>query len=160
MTTFALTLMPILKTLENGGEINFKILSNELIKLDPRRFRDLRCVEEGIDHYTACLTFKDEIVRYNKDSKNYAKFSIMERDIQAILHEAIKNMEEFQLYPFKTRKNSDKCYIGIKWKDIPKDNDGLDKSYNSSCNYRKDGLDECHAGCRVKEDVLRLYGLL
>jgi hypothetical protein len=158
MVTFILTSYPILKVLEHGGRVRFDELANELMGIDPRRFRDVSRVEEGIEHYSMCLKMEDGYVVYDKEAKNYAAFDIHERDTQALLHNKIPDMEKFELYPFKTRKNSDRCYIGISWEEIPVSEEAkrLGMTYEPRCNFSNGA---CTAHCGVDEETLRKYGL-
>ena len=161
MTTFTYTYAPTVEVLKNGGEMPFKVLADKLMAQDPRRFRVEKTVETAIDRYAHCLTSDGAVVRFNKNSDRYARFSIMERDIQSALHGAIENMEEFQLYPFKTRKNSDSCYLNIPWSEIPKDphEEEHNMHYPDGCDFRGNGEDSCRVGCRVSENVLRKHSL-
>jgi hypothetical protein len=162
MATFTYTFGTINQVLKNNGKMRFSELANVLMNLDPRRFRDERTVETAITDYTACLKFDGGIVEFNKNAKRYAKFDIMERDVQAALHNSIDNMGQWALYPFKTRKNSDKCYLGILWNEIPRDED--EKRYNMNypqgCDFRGEGENSCRAGCGVDEIVLKKYKLI
>jgi len=82
----------------------------------------------------------------------------MERSIQAGLHATIPNMEEFQLYPFKTRNNSERCYLGIDWADIPEDESG--EPFPLTCDFRGNGNDACTLDCGISKDIVRRYGFV
>ncbi len=163
MATFTYAFCTINQVLKNGGEMEFSELARVLTQQDPRRFRDEKTVEMAVVRYTDCLRFGGRTVSFDRNAKKYAKFGIMERDIQAALHESIPNMDEWALYPFKTRKNSNSCYLGIPWEEIPKDPDEGDKyniNYPIGCDFRAEGEDTCRSGCRVSEDVLKRYGIM
>ncbi len=147
----------IAEVLKNNGNINIDDLTKKLIEIDPRRFNGDRVVETVVDTLASCLVIEGNRVRYDRNSKKYSRFTMFERSIQEALHGSIKNMNELELYPYKVRSNSEKCYIGIPWKEIP-DYDH-DKEENR-CDFRTKGEDSCCAGCGVKEDILKKYNLI
>lgn len=164
MATWTLTFLPIHQVLRNGGEMIFSDLAAKLIELDPRRFRDVINVERAITTYAHCLEYDAQTgtVRFNKEAGRYARFGMMERSIQFALHESVPSMEDWQLYPLKTRRNSGACYLGISWESIPRDPDNERKNvpYEDDCDFREEGEDNCRAGCGVSEEVLRKYSLI
>ena len=161
MATFTYTFCTISQVLKNGGEIGFERLADILMQQEPQRFRDKKTVEMAVLKYTSCLIFDGGTVRFNKGAKRYAKYDIMERDVQAYLHGAVPGMDNWALYPFKTRKNSDTCYLGIPWGEIPKDPDEekYNMNYPKGCDFRGEGEDSCRTGCMASKEVLRKYGL-
>jgi len=154
VVTFTLTFYPIIKTLEAGGRISFKDLAEKLISTVPGVFRDEKMVQRAIENYSGCLKYDGATVSFDRDARNYAKYGIMERQLQSLLHKSIPNMEEFQLYPFKTRKNSVTCYLGAPWSHIPigeeEKEEGVD--FPSHCDFRKDGVDGCGLGCGASDE--------
>lgn len=157
MTTFTWTFYPILKTLEAGGTISFKNLAEKLMGDVPGAFRDEETVQRAIERYTGCLNYDGATVSFNRSAKTYAKHGIMERYLQSLLHKAVPNMEDYQLYPFKTRKNSITCYLNAPWKIIPLDE--LEKEgkvdFPRRCDFRCEGNDCCSLGCGVSEEFFR-----
>lgn len=162
MATFTLTYAPIAEVIRNEGMIKFKTLAGKLMTQDPSRFRDEKTVEDAIDGYAGCLIFNGDIVKFNKDAKRYAQNFILERDVQAALHSTMPNMEKWVLYPFKTRKNSEFCYLDIPWKEIPKDSD--EEKYNMNypplCDFMGQGEYACTASCGVEQNVLIKLGII
>ena len=153
MATFTLTYLPIVSVLENGGCMKLDDLAKSLCEKILVTFRDKSTVENAINTYVECLDVENELVKFNREAKTYAKFSIMERDIQDNLHGKLENMKEFELYPHKTRKNSDCCHIGVPWKDIPVGEcEEMYKTNNpGDCDFRIDGKDNCALGCGIDE---------
>jgi len=162
MVTFTLTFSPILEVLKNGGSIRLKDLVGKLSGGNPNTFREVRNTEHAIDTYSACLVIEGGIVKFNRKAKKYAKHGVMERDVQYALHESVENMGEYELYPLKTRENSDRCYLGILWGDIPEEPDEkkYEMNYPPGCDFRDDGSDRCTVGCGVSDDILERYNLI
>ena len=150
MVTGALTMIPPLLVLKNGGEIGLEELERKCLDVDERRFggQDL---SHSIQTYCACLKIEEGRVKFDKEAKRYAgmRLGVYERELQAVLHGAIPNMEDWELYPFKTRKNSSVCNIGAPWEIIPKDEEKQD--YHMSCDFRCSGEDNCKLGCGADE---------
>jgi hypothetical protein len=163
MVTWTHTFVPILHVLLAGGEIEFGKLADEAMSTDPSRFRDVRTVELAVDSCCHCLDYDDArgVVKYNRNAGKYSNSSfLLERSVQYALHEAVPNMEDWQLYPLVTKLNSEKCYLGISWNDIPEDIGGMeDAPFNTHCDFRNDGKDHCRLGCRVDESILKKCGL-
>ncbi|MBR9677026.1 hypothetical protein GOV04_02700 [Candidatus Woesearchaeota archaeon] len=160
MGQWSRTFVPIQQVLLNGGKMKLDDLVNKCVEIDPRRFRDgVSAIVDSIDDLSACLTLDDKgMVRFNKEAGSYSRLGLFERNIQYELHRSIKDMQDWELYPLQTTENSQTCYIGIKWTDLPEPDDG--EPYILFCDYRITGDDKCSAGCRVSEDVLKSYGLL
>lgn len=157
MVTSSYTFFPIAEVLKAGGEMSFDELAKKLIDFDPSRFKDEETVERAVNIYAYCLNFDGGTVKFNREAKRYAQYSIMERSIQAGLHGTIPNMERFQLYPFKARNNSEGCYLGLDWADIPESQPG--ESFPIACDFRGDGNDACTLACGISKDIVRRYGL-
>jgi len=102
-----------------------------------------------VEDLTACLVIEGNRVVYDKSARKYAQLALFERSIQKALHDTLPTMNEWQLYPHLTTKNSERCYLGVSWKEVPTPND---------CDFRCEGEDSCHLGCAVKKDVLKKYG--
>ena len=139
MATWTRTYLPIKVVLTMGGELNFKNLAEIVMQEEPMRFRDMSVLEDALDYYIDCLIYEDGKVRYNKDAIKYTKKGLFERSIQFVLHGSVRDMEKWQLYPLKTRKNSKTCYIGVPWEEIPPETqiEGEEvKPYIESCDFR------------------------
>ena len=148
MTTWTLSTIPIAMVLKNGGKMKFSELANTLMEGDPTRFKDLKTVEKAVNNYNQCLDFDGDKVVFNKEAKQYAAYPIQERSVQAFLHSALKSTaEEWQLYPYKSRKNSSECYMGISWENIPGEDSPDQVSYPVDCDFRLEGEDSCNGGC-------------
>jgi len=164
MATWTLTFLPTQQVLLAGGKIKFDDLSTKLMSLDPRRFMSISEVENAITRYAKCLTLdaSSGIVRFNREADRYARFGLMERSIQFALHESVPNMEEWQLYPLKARKNAMICYMGTPWESIPRDKEHEERNipYDLGCDFRGNGRDACNAGCGVSTTILKNYGLI
>lgn len=152
MVTGTLTMIPPIIVLKNGGKISLKKLEEKCLEIDTGRFEgeDMKGI---IERYSSCLKEKNGVVRFDTESVKYAKHGIMERSLQFILHSAIPEMEKWQLYPLKTKKNSPTCYIGAPWEIIPIDSQEV--NYNTFCDFRWDGKDHCTLGCGVDENYFR-----
>ena len=148
MTTFAWTFYPIQLVIEAGGRISFKDLAEKLTNLDPQRFRSEEIVQRAVEKYNSCLKYDGVNVSFDKTAGKYAQFDIMERDVQSMLHKAIPDMEKWQLYPFKTRKNSKECYVGYPWSKIPLCPG--EEEFPRLCDFRAFGEDLCYGRCGVK----------
>lgn len=154
--------LPIQQVLLAGGMISFDDLATRLMSIDPHRFRDVSNVEDAVNNYSICLENNGHIVTYNRNAKRYSKHGF-ERDVQLWLHNSVPNMEKWQLYPFKSPSNSDKCYIDISWKDIPEPNEkNIREEYrtgvNTSCDFRKEGEDGCGFGCGISHENIKKNG--
>ena len=162
MATFTWTFCTIEKVLQLGGEVEFGKLAELLASEVPERFRDIKNVERAITNYTACLKYENGIVRFDRKAISYAKFGIMERDVQFALHTSLPNMEEWQLYPLIIRTNSKKCPAGIPWEEIPRSQyfDEERFPYDSGCDFRANQHDGCTAHCRVSKDIFKKYRLV
>ena len=120
-------------------------------------------MERAVDQYTRCLMIKDGIVTYNWQADRYTRIaSVYERSIQAGLHANVPEMEKWQLYEYKNRSNSDKCYMQIPWTDIPEDLffRSAKIRYQPNCDFRCTGKDTCTGRCGVKEEILSRHGLV
>jgi hypothetical protein len=162
MVTWTLTFLPIQQVLLNDGKIEFGKLAEKCMSQDPRRFRDIKTLENALKVYTDCLKYNEQtgVVEFDRYAKRYAKTCLIERSIQFALHTSVSDMEKWQLYPMIIRSNSKKCYLGIPWEEIPKDPDFCeDAPYDFHCDFREEGRNTCKTGCRVSEDTLRKYGV-
>jgi hypothetical protein len=147
-------ILPILAVLENGGRMSLEKLAIDLIKRDPNRFgRDVRGI---IENNINCLKIDGDNVVYDKTATSYTKhWSLIERSAQQLFHNAIPNMEEFQLYPYTTRKNSPYCNLGIPWENIPEEDhpEGLEWfGDQQNCNFREQGKKHCGFSCGIDEN--------
>ncbi len=152
MTTGTWTIIPPLIVLKNNGKIQFDDLQKKLVEIDQGRFLDSD-LHDILRTYINCLKEEGNFVIFDKNAKRYAKHGIYERNLQFILHSAIPEMEKWQLYPLKTRKNSSICYIGVPWEIIPRDFQEV--NYINQCDFRWDGEDNCTLGCGVDEKNFR-----
>jgi len=137
--------------------MEFDKLKTALCEQVPVTFRDGSSLERDIGTYIECLTIHDGIVRFNKEAKRYGKVGNMERYIQAGIHKAIENIEKFQLYPYRTRKDSDTCYIGVPWDNVPVGEGEKMYGHNAprSCDFRSEGNDSCRRGCGIEKSFFR-----
>ncbi len=138
--------------LKNNWKIKFDDLQKKLVEIDKRRFgnSDLHSI---LRTYIVCLKEEGDFVIFDKNAKRYAKHGIAERSLQFVLHSAIPEMEKWQLYPLKTRKNSSTCYIGAPWEIIPRDSQEV--NYINLCDFRWDGEDNCTLKCGVDKKYFR-----
>lgn len=99
MATFTFTYMPLLLVLQDGGSMNLRSLARKLNEASQRHFPDISSVERAIDDYSGCLKIEDgDRVVFDRSSKRYAKFDIMEDHVDYLLHEHVKDMKRFELY--------------------------------------------------------------
>ena len=155
MVSSTLATYPIAGVIKHGGEVIFSQLAEELMALDPTRFRSLERVEEAVTEHNSCLKYDGDMVRFDKNAVRYSNGSfMMERFTQAFLHSMFgEKMEEFALYPYKTRKNSDACYVGEPWENIPLHETETGPPYLSYpllCDFRQTGHDECTVACGLR----------
>jgi hypothetical protein len=143
------SILPIGFVIENNGRISLKELSDKLFEADQRRFRNLETVRGAIENHIACLDIVEEEVIYNKNSKSYTKeFQLVERSAQNYLHNKIPNMKEWELYEYKTRKNSNSCNMKIDWKNIPLDESPIEWfGLQPNCDFREQGNEYCTFSC-------------
>jgi hypothetical protein len=161
MATSGSTFFPILVVLQKGGGIELGRLTQELNKF--RGFGDVEAVEHAIDRYTKCLIIREGFVIYNRLADRYTRIAdVYERSIQAGLHANVPEMEKWQLYEYKTRDNSDKCYMQIPWSEIPEDPffRSAKIRYQPNCNFRCNGKDTCTGRCGVKEEILDRHRMI
>jgi hypothetical protein len=124
---------------------------------------NFEAVEHAIDRYTKCLIIREGFVIYNRLADRYTRIAdVYERSIQAGLHANVPEMEKWQLYEYKTRDNSDKCYMQIPWSEIPEDPffRSAKIRYQPNCNFRCNGKDTCTGRCGVKEEILDRHRML
>ncbi len=163
MATFTWTYMPLLMVVQNGGSMNLVELTSKLNAASQRHFRDMAQVEFAIKTYSGCLKIiNGNQVVFDRSAESYAKHSIMERDVDYLLHEAMPNLASrgFELYPHKTPQNSSVCPVGVPWKDVPKDSHAQSMGGDpyEMCDYH--GKKGCQGGCGVREGKLRELGLI
>ena len=143
------SILPIGFVLENNGRITLKELSDKLFKADQRRFRgDITpIIEKNIE----CLKIEGEEVVYNRGANSYTKhYSLIERSAQNYLHRKIANMEDWKLYPYKTRENSERCNENMAWEDIPKEESQIKWfGLQINCDYREQGNKHCKFSCGI-----------
>jgi hypothetical protein len=166
MTIAAHSILPILAVLENGGRINIEELSRKLVRMDPNRFReDASGLIRGIESNINCLKIEGNNVIFDKTANSYTKhFSLIERSAQRLLHNSIPNMNEWELYPYMTRKNSTTCNLGIDWEDIPEENNVKGPEwfgYQQNCNFREQGKKYCGFCCGIEKNkaIGKIYAL-
>ena len=155
MGGFVRTALPIVAVLERGqGTLTLADLTGMLTKHDSRRFPDDATVVFAIEQYIACLKIEEGMVSYDRNASNYTQHvALRERLVQQFLHQVVKGMERFQLYPFHDRMNSPSCYIGVPWEQVPP-NEHIGMGAPASdvplaCDYRFDGLNQCSGACGV-----------
>jgi len=156
MTTLSWTGLPIiaLLTLTDNGSMSFRELAHHLTITRPETFRDENTLEIALDRYIACLAFESGVVSFNRNARKYTKHSSAERNVQSWLHKAVPDMERWQLYPFRDRRNSKECYLEFPWECIAlseEERRGF-QNYPPGCDFRCDGSDSCKHGCGIRID--------
>ena len=156
MVSSTLAALPIAGVIKHRGSVKFEQLAQELMTVDPSRFRDIERVEEAVTKYNSCLIYDGDVVRFNYGASRYSNGTfMMERSTQMFLHSMFGDrMKEFALYPFMTRKNSDTCYVGTRWEDISLDETERSPPnlpYPILCDFRQNGLEECTGACGVRQ---------
>ena len=160
MATFSLNLVPVMEVLLSGGRMKISELADKVFEMNPILFREGSLLRT-IDAYSACLKIDGGSVVFDRSAESYTRFVyIYERAVQAAVHGAVPDMEKWQLYPFKTRDNSDSCYIGVPWSDIP-DTDMFGQKekrrYSTRCDYKKGS---CTGRCGVSDGALAKVGVI
>jgi len=158
MGQWARTFFPILCVIEEEGRMKFDDLSRILIQKDNRRFKSLEQVKYAIETLTRCLQIDGDEVLYDAHSPTYTRegASQFERTIQIELHGILKNSGvtfNWKLYPFLARNNSNLCYMGVPWKEIPEKGENR---VDDGCNFRND-KDSCTFGCGVERNIVEKY---
>jgi hypothetical protein len=164
MSVSTKTLIPIFVVLRAGGEIDFSKLVKECWEIDPARLSTSGEIASSIGRYAECLVHDKSAgkVRFNKNARRYVKIRLLERSTQFLLHNMVKiPPETWQLYPLIVRSNSERCYLGIPWEEIPIDlNYDVERMpYDLHCDFREEGENSCRTGCRVSDEILKKYNL-
>jgi len=122
----------------------------------------LPAVERAITNYTGCLKIEiGDRVRFNRVAETYARFDIMEREVDVLLHEQVPDMKRFELYPHISPKTSPTCQLGVPWEQVPRDEMAVKQGGDPyiRCDFRQKER-RCSLGCGVKEDLLRELGIV
>ena len=155
MTVATHSILPIGFVIENNGRISMKELSDKLHKADSRRFRggDLSPI---IETNIGCLKIEGEDVVYNRKATSYTKhFGLIERSAQNYLHNKIPTMKDWELYEYKTRKNSERCNENVEWKNIPEGKSQIEWfGLQENCDYRVQGNKHCTFSCNVDSNAV------
>lgn len=142
--------------IDNGGRMEFDALAEKLIEADPQRFPSKENVKSYLNKLTECLYLEGNEVIFDKDAKKYSKIQFLERDVSRALNLPSENFKNLRLYPYKDRENSEECYLGISWKNIP----GIPNFPKlDMCDYRSTGEEVCNYNCGVDRAV-RIKSLL